>query len=121
MGHTAWRTTRERVEWTACHAQRSPTASTKFHKTHMPLRLWFRVMWWLTSQKYGANVVGLQRVLGLRSYRTAWTWLHKLRRAMVRPERDRLSGKARWTKRLLGAWKRGEAVVTWAERSLWRS
>jgi transposase-like protein len=49
-------------------------------------------MWWLTSQKYGANAMGLQRVLGLGSYRTAWTWLHKLRRAMVRPERDQLSG-----------------------------
>ena len=91
-GHAAWRTTRDRVECAACHAQRSLTAGTIFHKTHKPLRLWFRAMWWLTSQKYGANAMGLQRVLGLGSYRTAWTWLHKLRRAMVRPERDRLSG-----------------------------
>jgi transposase-like protein len=43
-------------------------------------------------QKYGANALGLQRVLGLRSYTTAWAWLHKLRRAMVRPGRDRLHG-----------------------------
>ena len=39
-----------------------------------------------------ASAIGLQRVLGLGSYDTAWTWLHKLRRAMVRPGRDRLSG-----------------------------
>jgi hypothetical protein len=49
-------------------------------------------MWWLTSQKYGANAPGLKRVLGLGSYQTAWVWLHKLRRAMVRPGRDCLDG-----------------------------
>jgi len=50
-------------------------------------------MWAVTSQKNGASAIGLQRVLGLGSYDTAWTWLHKLRRAMVRPGRDRLSGR----------------------------
>ena len=49
-------------------------------------------MWYVTSQKNGASALGLQRVLGLGSYETAWTWLHKLRRAMVRPDRDRLTG-----------------------------
>jgi hypothetical protein len=49
-------------------------------------------MWYITNQKYGANALGLQRVLNLGSYHTAWQWLHKLRRAMVRPGRDRLSG-----------------------------
>ena len=42
--------------------------------------------------KTGTSALGLQRVLGLGSYQTAWAWLHKLRRAMVRPGRDRLSG-----------------------------
>jgi transposase-like protein len=50
-------------------------------------------MWWLTTQKNGASALGLQRVLGLKSYETAWTWLHKLRRAMVRPGRDLLTGR----------------------------
>ena len=58
----------------------------------LALRLWFLAAWELTSQKYGANALGLQRVLGLGSYKTAWVWLHKLRRAMVRPDRDQLSG-----------------------------
>ena len=53
---------------------------------------WFRAIWWVTSQKNGASAKGLQRILGLGSYKTAWTWLHKLRRAMVRPGRDRLAG-----------------------------
>jgi len=46
----------------------------------------------VTSQKHGVRALGRQRVLGLGSSRTAWTWLHKLRRALVRPGRDRLSG-----------------------------
>jgi transposase-like protein len=49
-------------------------------------------MWHIANQKYGASALGMQRVLGLGSYHTAWNWLHKLRRAMVRPGRDRLSG-----------------------------
>ena len=60
--------------------------------THLPLRLWFEALWQVTAQKYGASGLGLQRVLGLGSYRTAWSLLHKLRRAMVRPGRDRLRG-----------------------------
>ena len=49
-------------------------------------------MWFVTSQKHGANALGLQKVLGLGSYNTAWTWLHKVRRAMVRSGRDLLTG-----------------------------
>jgi transposase-like protein len=49
-------------------------------------------MWYVTNQKSGVSALGLQRTLGLGSYQTAWTWLHKLRRAMVRPGRDRLRG-----------------------------
>lgn len=56
------------------------------------MTLWFRVIWHITGQKYGANALGIQRIMGLGSYRTAWSWVYKLRRAMVRPDRDRLSG-----------------------------
>lgn len=49
-------------------------------------------MWYVTSQKNGVSALGLQQVLGLGSYKTAWAMLHKLRRAMVRPGRDRLRG-----------------------------
>ncbi len=64
-------------------------------------------MWWLTSQKNGASALGLQRALGLGSYKTAWTWLHKLRRAMVRPGRDRLSGRVEVDETYLGALEEG--------------
>jgi transposase-like protein len=75
-----------------CGRQTSVTAGTLFADTHLPLRLWFEALWHVTSQKGGASALGLQRVLGVGSYRTAWNLLHKLRRAMVRPGRDRLQG-----------------------------
>ncbi len=76
----------------ACRRQTSVTAGTIFQDIRKPLTMWFRAMWYVTSQKNGASALGIQRVLGLGSYQTAWTWLHKLRRAMVRPDRDKLSG-----------------------------
>ncbi len=76
----------------SCHGRTSLTAGTVFQDTRKPLRMWFLAMWFLTSQKNGVSALGLQRVLGLGSYETAWTWLHKLRRAMVRPGRDSLTG-----------------------------
>ena len=68
------------------------TTGTIFEGTRKPLRTWFLAMWFVTSQKNGVSALGLQRALGLGSYETSWTWLHKLRRAMVRPGRDRLAG-----------------------------
>jgi len=75
-----------------CRHQASVTAGTIFQDTHLPLTTWFRAMWFVTSQKNGTSALGVQRVLGLGSYKTAWALLHKLRRAMVRPGRDRLHG-----------------------------
>ena len=88
-----WPASRARFICKACRHQASVTAGTIFQDTHKPLRLWFRAIWHVTSQKNGASAVGLQQVLGLGSYLTAWTWLHKLRRAMIRPGRDRLRGR----------------------------
>jgi transposase-like protein len=64
-------------------------------------------MYWLASQKNGASALGLQRVLGLGSYKTAWTWLHKFRRAMVRPGRDRLTGRVEVDETYLGGLEEG--------------
>src|SRR5208283_3334868 len=75
-----------------CRHQASVTAGTIFQDSHLPLTTWFRAMWFVTSQKNGVSALGLQRVLGLGSYKTAWALLHKLRRAMVRPGRERLRG-----------------------------
>jgi Transposase zinc-ribbon domain/ISXO2-like transposase domain len=91
-GQKTWPLSDAVLQCAGCNYQSSVTAGTIFQDTRKPLTLWFRAMWAVTSQKNGASAIGLQRVLGLGSYKTAWTWLHKLRRAMVRPGRDRLSG-----------------------------
>lgn len=88
-----WTTARDYLHCRHCESETSVTAGTIFERTRSPLQTWFAVIWFVTSQKDGASALGLKRVLGLGSYQTAWTWLHKLRRAMVRPNRDRLSGR----------------------------
>jgi transposase-like protein len=88
----AWSTKKGLFVCQHCQLQTSVTSGTILHKHRKPLNIWFRAMWHITNQKYGANALGLQRLLGLGSYQTAWEWLHKLRRAMVRPNRDRLGG-----------------------------
>ena len=76
----------------ACGRQTSVTAGTIFHRSQYPLRVWFAAMWFVCAQKNGVSALGLQRVLGFGSYETAWAWMHKLRRAMVRPDRELLGG-----------------------------
>lgn len=88
----SWTTTRCLMMCRRCGYQASVTAGTIFHRTRLPLQDWFRAMWWMTDQKHRLSALGLQRLLGLGSYRTAWLWLQKLRRAMVRPVWDRLGG-----------------------------
>lgn len=86
------RATRGRLLCRACRHQSSVTAGTIFDKTRTSLRVWFAAAWYITSQKQGVSALGLQRVLGLNSYQTAWAMLHRFRRAMVRPDRDLLGG-----------------------------
>src|SRR3954453_18538463 len=83
---------RELLQCRACRHQTSVTAGTVLHRTHVPLPLWFAAAYLGTPPTPGFSAVQLQRQLGLGRYETAWTMLHKLRRAMVRPERGRLSG-----------------------------
>lgn len=87
-----YRSSRARLMCRACGRQSTVTAGTIFDKTRTPLRVWLAAAWYLTNQKQGVSALGLQRVLGLGSYQTAWTMLHRFRRAMVRPDRERLKG-----------------------------
>ena len=91
-----------------CELQTSVIAGTIFQDTKRPLNIWFQTIWLITSQKYGANALGVQRILGLGSYRTAWSWLHKLRRAMIRPDRERLSGIVQVDETFIGGAKPGK-------------
>ena len=97
------------VGWRCANCARpvSVTAGTIFQDTHTPLTIGFRAMWWVVAQKNGVSALGVQRVLGLGSYQTAWAWLHKRRRAMVRPGRDRLTGAGEVDETYLGGWEEG--------------
>jgi transposase-like protein len=91
-GRHGWRRAEGRWLCADCRRETSATAGTIFDGTRTPLGQWFAAAWYVCGTKNGASALGLQQLLGLGSYETAWTWLHKLRRAMVVPERDLLSG-----------------------------
>jgi transposase-like protein len=107
-GQKAWPVGTILYECSRCHYQVSVLAGTIFQDTHKPLTVWFRAIWWVTGQKNGASALGLKRILGLGSYRTAWIWLHKLRRSMVRPGRDQLSGVVEVDETFIGGQKPGK-------------
>lgn len=105
--HGGWSARDGKVICKVCRCRTTVTAGTIFQDTHQPLTLWFRAMWWVTNQKIGLSALGLQRLLGLGSYRTAWTMLHKLRCAMVRPGRDRLTGRVEVDEAYIGGLEKG--------------
>jgi hypothetical protein len=115
-GHVApaaWLSNRSLRLCPTCRRQVSATAGTVFAGTRK-LRHWFLAAWEVTSHKYGASALGVQRALGLGSYETAWAWLHKLRRAMVRPDRDKLTGEVEVDETYVGSEEpgvRGRKVV----------
>jgi transposase-like protein len=92
-GEGAWVTGRGLFRCKLCDVQTSVTAGTIFQGTRKGLKSWFRAMWNVTTRPEGVSALEIQRVLGLGSYRTAWTWMHKLRRAMVQPAQDLLAGR----------------------------
>src|SRR3990172_1774256 len=92
QGTKAWVNSRHLIVCAGCGRQVSLTAGTVMHGTRKPLRMWFRAMWWVCTQKTGGSARGLQRLLGFGSYQTAWAWLQKLRRAMIRAGREALEG-----------------------------
>ncbi len=118
---SSWASKRNLLLCADCGYQASVTAGTIFQDTRKPLTLvgdnakrrgqragvWFRAAWWVTTQKGGASALELQRVLGLGSYVTAWTWLHKFRRAMVRPGRNRLVGRVEVDETYVGGVEEG--------------
>jgi transposase-like protein/predicted RNA-binding Zn-ribbon protein involved in translation (DUF1610 family) len=107
-GHgKAWPVRTVLFQCAQCGRQASVTAGTIFQDTRTPLTTWFRAMWWVTAPKTGMSALGLQHVLGLGSYKTAWTWRHKLQRAMVRPGRERLAGRVEVDETYWGAEEAG--------------
>src|SRR3954466_12818969 len=94
-GHGDAYTLRTRLvyECVACRKQHSLLAGTIFEQTKTGLARWFLAVYLVTSSKGGIAAAELRRQLGFGSYQTAWSWLHKLRKAMVRPDREPLAGR----------------------------
>lgn len=103
----AWVNNRHLLVCSKCGYQVSLIAGTVMHGTHKPLRMWFKAMWWICTQKTGGSAKGLQRLLGLGSYPTAWVWLHKLRRAMIRAGREPLEGSVEIDDAFIGGKEQG--------------
>ena len=103
-----WRIGDGRWMCSVCSKRTSTTAGTIFHDTRTPLTVWFAAAWNLTTQKNGISALGLQRVLGLGSYQTAWMMLHRFRTAMVRPGRELLSGDVEVDETFIGGVKPGK-------------
>jgi len=88
----SWKKSKGRFECIDCHRETTVTNGTIFHKSTKPLLIWFRAIWWMVAKKNGVSAKGLQKILGLGSYQTAWSWLHKFRRLMVLSGRTKLQG-----------------------------
>ena len=114
----AWLTKRNLYHCVQCGYETSVTSGTIFQDTRKPLQLWFRAMWYVVNQKNGVSAIGLQRVLGIQRYETVWIWLHKLRTAMVRPGRDRLSGTVEVDETYIGGKRPGKRGRGAADKSL---
>ena len=112
-----WLTEQKLIHCSSCGYQASVTGGTIFHGTRKPLLLWFHIMWWVVAQKTGASANNLMDFMGFGSYETAWSWLQKLRRAMVRLERERLIGEVEVDEtyiggKEIGAGKQGRGAET---------
>lgn len=103
-----WKKARGLFACRGCGHEGSVTAGTLFQDTRKSLRLWFQAMWYVVDQKNGVSALGLQKALGLKTYQTAWAWLHKLRRAMVRPGREKLSGLVEVNEAFIGGERSGK-------------
>ncbi len=99
-----WRLSgRSRIECADCAHQTSITSGTLLHGTRKPLKLWFRAALEMSVRKNGVSAKDLQRILGFGSYETAWTWLHKIRRGLLRPDRHPLAAVIQLDEGFVGA------------------
>ena len=94
-----------------CGHQTSLTSGTLLERTRKPLRVWFRAVFEISSRRNGISAKDLQRIMGFGSYETAWTWLHKLRTALVRPEREPLSQRVQIDEAFVGGTRGGKEMV----------
>lgn len=106
MQKEPWRQSRARFVCRRCRHESRVTTGTILEKTRTPLSIWFEAAWLVTTAKNGLSAKTLERTLGV-SYRTAWMMLHRFRVAMVRSEREPLSGLVEVDETLVGGIEKG--------------
>jgi transposase-like protein len=107
-GHEAgWRLGDGRFMCGGCGGRTSVTAGTIFERTRTPLTVWFTACWLFSTGKDGISALSLRRTLAIGSYQTAWAMLHRLRSVLVRPGRDRLSGRVEVDETYIGGQEAG--------------
>lgn len=107
-GSDHWRMSNGLFLCSKCRHQQSVLAGTVLEKTHLPIKTWFRAMWYICSSKNGISALDLKQTLSLSSYDTAWMCLHKLRRSMVRTGRSLLDGTIEVDETYIGAPQEGK-------------
>jgi len=106
--NTYWKT-KSKLKCKKCEHRTSVTTDTIFHRSKKPLMIYFRAIWWMIAQKNGVSATGLAKILGLKNYHIAWTWLHKFRRLMVVPDRKKLTGRVEIDECFVGGVKSGKS------------
>jgi transposase-like protein/Zn ribbon nucleic-acid-binding protein len=94
-----------------CGHQTSLTSGTLLEKTRKPFKVWFRAVFEISSRRNGISAMELQRIMGFGSYKTAWTWLHKLRAALVVPARKPLAEAVQIDEAFVGGTRGGKEMV----------
>jgi len=74
----------------ACYYETSVTAGTVMHRSKTSILVWFWAAYLISTQTPGISAMELQKKLGIARYETAFQILHKLRSAMVRPNREKI-------------------------------
>lgn len=95
------------VECSACRTIVTATSGTAMHKSKQPLLSWLLASWLMVVDKRGVSASQLQRALALKRYETAFMMLHKLRAAMVAPDRTLLSGVVEVDETYIGGERKG--------------
>ena len=98
-------------ECAECGHQTSLTSGTVLEKTKYPLKVWFRAVFEIASRKNGISAKELQRIMGFGSYKTAWSWLHKIRASLMRPDVEPLEQGVEIDEAYVGSKRLGKALV----------
>lgn len=106
-GAGGWQVGDGRYKCRGCGKRTAVTAGTLFDRRRTPLTVWFEVCWEFATAKDGVSALSLQRTLEIGSYKTAWSMLHRLRRVLRRPGRERLAGRVEVDETYIGGYEEG--------------